>query len=421
MEVLMNYLNRKSEGALFLDKLPPEVLTKIFSFIRDKNELLRLASVCRTWRDLIHTAPQLWRNIRLKLCCDCECVHRKRALSCVQRFGCHFRDLSLSCVHHNNHVSCKFMAMDFRKVLLGLHQTTLTSLKITDLGLSGAKLSTVSGIAHVLTRMLSSLNCLKSFQMSSAQWPLDEGIKVIDTVLTVSRKTLKSLFIDGFFEPTSLADRPAEFDQVTNGILSLHRLTKLSIDYGLLTSAFVSAMSESHAGQLTTLQLVISGIMDRYLPKVSHKAWLSLTKACPTLKVAFNVDIWILDPSHSDLDILDPALPIYKLRLLNGEMYLILTWQAYMIFYVLRYIMNNFSNTLEQFSGDLSDTDETIDADFLQFVKKCQRLHYIKVSANFYEPDTVKTVKKLVQERRRRYDKRKTLEVPEKRAKTTPA
>ncbi|XP_059153242.1 uncharacterized protein LOC131939010 [Physella acuta] len=419
IDYLTRYFKSKTEDSNFLDQLPPDILLHIFCFL-NVDERLRLACVCRSWRDLIHNTPHLWRNSQLKLCCDCECVQWRRTFSSVKRFASHFRELSISCSHHNNHAGCKILAAEFQKLVLCIHDPVLTSLKITDLRLQGSLSKTVSGISEVLTCMLSSLDRLQCFKMSSAQWPLHEGIKVIDTVLTVSRGTLQSLVIDGFFEATSLAQRPAEFDRVTNGILSLNRLTKLGIDYGLLTDEFVTTLSGSHAGQISKLKLVISGLQDYYLPKIAHECWLKLTEACPTMKVAFTLDIWVLDLAQSYVDILDPALPIYKLRLTYGLRFAASFWSCGYPSYKLKYIVKHFRHSLVKLEADTFNEEDrllcstllnhgTMDEAVLHFVTHCYRLLHVKFSALFENPEKVEMAAKKVTQGRLLRDLKKTI------------
>ncbi|XP_059155687.1 uncharacterized protein LOC131940835 [Physella acuta] len=414
MDGLTVYLNGQSDGSSFLGKLPSVVLVNIFRFVDNKNELLRLASVCRSWRDLIYTTPTLWRNMHLKLCCDCKCLNTKKAFSNAIRFGCHLYELSISvCKHHKCYPNSCSLATVFRKCLQDLRHPTLTSIKINDIELREALTRTTPGISREMTRLVSRLDRLQCFKMTKAQWPIEEGNNLINTVLTTSRGTLQSLDIDGFFEEKSLAEKPVKLDQLTTGILSLTRLTKLGIDYILLTDDFVTSLSRSHAGQLQTLKLVASVILYGTTPHlISRKAWVNLTDACPAMKVAFYVDLDILE--DSDFEILDPVLPIYKINFLEG-------YNLYELDDVLEYIAHNFRKSLVKLEGDIDSDNVLTDDVFLQFVRKCRRLRCVNVSDYFLKPETAKTAMKLIGDRKRRHDLIMLQGQPTKRTKTGPA
>ncbi|XP_059155700.1 uncharacterized protein LOC131940841 [Physella acuta] len=352
--------------------------------------------------------------MHLKLCCDCKCLNTKKAFSNAIRFGCHLYELSISvCKHHKCYPNSCSLATVFRKCLQDLRHPTLTSIKISDIGMREASTRTPSDISREMTRLVSRLDRLKCFKMAKAQWPIEEGNNLINTVLTTSRGTLQSLDIDGFFEEESLAEKPVKLDQLTTGILSLTRLTKLGIDYILLTDDFVTSLSRSHAGQLQKLKLVASVILYETTPHlISRKAWVNLTDACPAMKVAFYVDLDILE--DSDFEILDPVLPIYKINFLEG-------YSLYELDDVLEYIAENFRKSLVKLESDLDINNAPTDDVFLQFVRKCRRLRCVNVSDYYLEPETEKTVMKLIGDRKRRHDLRMLQGQPTKRAKTGPA
>ncbi|XP_059173844.1 uncharacterized protein LOC131954282 [Physella acuta] len=377
IDVLKDQLKDKIEESCLWDQLPREVIIHIFRYL-GKSELLRVARVCKCWWDLIHTTSSLWRDMHLELSCNSKSIHRKRACWYASQFGNHFRKLSVTCVHDNNHMVCRLMGINFRRLLLTLHQPELTSLKVTDLKLRGALMCTVKSISEILTRMLSRLEGLQCFKMTSSLFRIDEGVKVIDTVLTVSRGTLQSLVIDGFFEATFLAQRPAEFERVTNGILSLNRLTKLSIDYQLLTDSFVTALSRSHTGQLKVLKISAFQLSSKD-DKTSRSSWLTLIEACPTLKVAFYIEGWVLSPFVSILDILDPVLPVYRIWLMLRSRFNYFDMQGSSAASVLEDIATSFRQSLVKFEMNVDNKSDPVDAAILKLVRKCHRLTTVKV------------------------------------------
>lgn len=266
-------LNKPSKAWYLPDHLPQEIILHIFSFLETK-DLIRLATVCKSLRELIHTTPRFWRNIQVKLSCSQSSVHSEAAKWLVTRFGTHFRELEINCEHHREHIHCKSMAVCLRKLLLSLRQKSLTSLLITELRFSKAKVPEATCIIASLNRVVSRSRHLQHFGMPFAFWRISDGITLLDTVLSVSKGTLKSLFIEGFFQTDTLDRPPVEFDRVTRGILSLSNLTKLGIDYCFLSDAFVNALSRSHA-KLKKLKLHDNRHV-WYIADIHQSSWVAL-------------------------------------------------------------------------------------------------------------------------------------------------
>ncbi|XP_059172035.1 F-box only protein 39-like [Physella acuta] len=422
IDVLKYLVDNKSHDTYHWDQLPNEITLKVFSYL-DTIELLRMATVCTSWRDLIHTTPSLWRNIHLVLSCNWKSQKNKKTFLCAQQFGMNFRKLSVSCSHDHKTGICRFLAIDFRKLLLSLHQTSLTSIKITDLQLQGALMSTVKNITQSLTRILSRSDRLQSFKMSSAQFTFEEGITVLDTVFSVSRGTLETFYIDIFFREPLLGYLWNEQDKLTNGILSLTRLTKLGIDYRHLTDDFLTALSRSHAGQLKILKIVAQHLHNdfyNYQVKLATNSWLTLTGSCPELKLAFMIDGYTLALIGSLMKILDQVMPIYKIKLML-ELGYYDDLNSSRFKNVLNEITANFRNTLVKLEIEHSRRTGKIDAAFLDLVRNCQRLTYIKATAYFSDPETERIALELVQARRRQQEMSESQELPNKRAKLTRA
>ncbi len=56
--------------------LPDVALLLLFSLL-DRRDLCRCESVCRRWRSLISTSPQLWRSIDIVLKSDSAALHHQ--------------------------------------------------------------------------------------------------------------------------------------------------------------------------------------------------------------------------------------------------------------------------------------------------------------------------------------------------------
>lgn len=288
-------LNHPSTVWNLTEQLPREILLHIFSFL-DLTDLTRLAYVCTAWRNLINATPGLWRTMYIKLSCRQYSLNNVKDYWYANRFGGHLRELFITCVHHKNHETCNNMGVCIRKLLLHLRPTGLTTLSIYSGRLYGVSGPITTSIVTILKRMLSRAPKLQHFKMPLALWRVPAGKNVLNTLLSVSRCTLQSLMIHGFFLPPNFGQKPAEFDQLTSGILSLNHLTKLGIDYFILNDAFIDALARS----TTKLQKLKMFDMDvqSTLPNVTHKSWQNLVSKSCFLKYRFRNNTIVFNMTH---------------------------------------------------------------------------------------------------------------------------
>ncbi|XP_059175901.1 uncharacterized protein LOC131955699 [Physella acuta] len=246
--------------------------------------------------------------------------------------------------------------------------------------------------------MLSRFDRLECFAMPSAEFTYPEGIKVLKTVTSASKESLQSLLIEGFFHTPDeiIMGEHVSFDGVTKYILSLNNLKKLGIDFFILTDDFVNALSTSSA-KLEKLKINASFISFS-TKNISQISWLNLTKACPKMKVEISVDSTVETPTISIPILLEPVLPINKIRLEINDLYY--RHAQPKIGAVLQHISNHFSGSLVKFEMDIDNRDDPIDGVLQIFVQSCPRLLHLTVSAHFASPHTQQHILDLIQARR---------------------
>ncbi|CAG5134614.1 unnamed protein product [Candidula unifasciata] len=376
--------------------IPTELLLYIFSFL-NINERLSAAGVCRTWRYLIFSSPRLWGKKQLKLKCNRLSHQSRRSCFYAKRLGHFLRKVTINCEHTGNH-QCKYMAVCFRKLIKNLKSKNpaLTSFKVIDLRLGGASPVVIAKICTLLSRLLESLANLKSFQMSSAQWPPEEGKMVMNTLLTVSKNTLETLQIDGYFVPRYTPVEPGQF---TGDIATLTRLTKLAIDYFYMDGDSVVALADARRGQMKKLKLLASDISPN-TQYISKLAWTYLTTACPAMRVEFCIKGFVISPSRSIPLILEPVLRISMIRLSIGGQFTFIDTPRLNMAAVFHHIMVHFKKRLARFEMDIDNYNDFIDAAFIKMVKKCKHLIHLKVIAFFQNEETDNIVTEIVQTRR---------------------
>ncbi|XP_059173838.1 F-box only protein 39-like [Physella acuta] len=411
-EIPQNDVDNESDILHPWDQLPLVVMLNVFDYL-ESSDLLRLATVCKTWRDMIQNTAHFWRQMHLKLNCNSESSHSEISCSYAEMFGSYLRKLSISCHHEHNTDICKCMDKDLLQLLLNLNQPNLTSLKITDLELQGVR-KCHKTICGTLTQMLSSFSSLQCLELSNVKFQYNEAFEILDTVISASGENLQSLVIDGLFRVCLLDYTSNEVDRLTNKILSLSCLTKLGIDYLHLTNAFVIALSRSHAGQLKKLKIVARSFMhydtdDHFDCMVSTLAWCALKVACPSMKVAFVMDGTTLSRFDSITEIMDPVLPIYKIRLMLGS-------YENDIATALNDIAASFRRSLLKFEMELSSTNDEIDEAFLDLVLDCKKLTLVTVSVNFSYPGTEMIAHQVTQQRKRYQDLMASLEKAQQHA-----
>ncbi|XP_059175902.1 uncharacterized protein LOC131955700 [Physella acuta] len=411
-------LNKPSNVPYLTSLIPQEILIKIFSYF-DLKDLVKLAGVCKSWRDLIHGTPQFWWNAHLKLSCKKQSKLRQNSYLFAKLYGSRCRNLVISCEHRFHYLGCcRTMIVYLRKLLLLLHPPNLTSLKISDARIGCERESVMSSILQILTRMLSRFDRLECFAMPFAKWQVLEGTKVFDAVISASKETLQILMIEGFFHILRelIVGIPVDFDAVTNNILSLKNLKKLGIDYFVLTDDFVNALSTSCI-KLKTLRICVPfcGVDTKI---ITQSCWVNLVKDFPTMTVELSFAGLFEDPTVSIPAVLDPVLPINKIRLDLRDGYNRHTEPN--IGAVLLHISTHFSRCLVKFEMDIDNFDNPIDGALEILVRNCQRLLHLKASAHFASPHTRQRVLDLIQARRQRLIECKHLEISNKRRKLNP-
>ncbi|XP_059175900.1 uncharacterized protein LOC131955698 [Physella acuta] len=392
------HLYEPSKVSYLQDQVPQEIVIKIFSYF-DIKELVKLAAVCRSWRDLIHGTPRFWWKAYLTLPCWRQRKLRKNVYSYAALYGNRCRDLVISCEHRYVNVACcEKLAIYLRNLLHLLHPTTLTSFKINDARLVCGKPSVRSSVIKILIGMLSRFDRLQCFAMPFAKFFYTEGIKVLKTVTSASKETLQSLLIEGFFHTPNeiIMEEPVSFDDVTKGILSLNNLKKLGIDFFVLTDDFVNALCTSSA-KLEKLK-INSSYITFSTKNISQISWLNLTKAFPKMKVEISITSIVEFPTISIPVVLEPVLPISKIRLDIRKNYH--PNDEPNIGAVLRHISTHFSRSLVKFEMDIDNRDHPIDEVLKIFVQSCPHLLHLTVSAHFASPHTQQHVLDLIQARR---------------------
>ncbi|XP_059153243.1 uncharacterized protein LOC131939011 [Physella acuta] len=390
-------LNKPSKVNYMRDLIPEHICIHIFRFLSIE-DLIRVAGVCKGFRELIHSTPRVWRDMHLRLSCKVQKLDLEPEVVCKYaiQFAAHCQKLTINYYH------CLKMADSIRNLLVNLRPISLTSLVIIGARRSISEVPEVSCIIEALTRMLSGRKRLQKFGMTFAFWEVSDGIQVLEPVLSMSKGTLESLRIEGFFDWSGFNQKPVEFNRLTTSILLLNNLTELGLDYGFLTDAFVNALARSNP-RLKNLRLFDEVSHDS--TSILKDTWVNLTESCPEMKVAFRIHCLTRRSPVSILGMLDPVLKVRDLRILYKEDGAFYDWSD--VSDALYDIRSWYRESLVTLVLDVENTDK-IDKSFLQLVRQCEHLVYVNVSANFHKPGTEKTVMKLIQQRRRKLNMKKT-------------
>ncbi|XP_059173870.1 F-box only protein 39-like [Physella acuta] len=406
-----------SDGLIHWELLPKQILIKIFDYLQ-QNDFIRVATVCQSWRYVVNHTPKFWRKIHLRLSCKHKPMYRRKACWLAKTMGRYFQEVYVSCNHKHDGINCKNVRYEFCELLSCLpNKLNLTKLKITDLLLESPLCFVIRIIRVLITRLLSKQDRLECFQMSSANWPVHEGNNVLYVLFSVARGTLQSLLIDGFYEEISFDYGPEVFDNLFSGILSLSRLTKLGIDYVFLSDFFLAELSRTFAGQLKVLKVTTSQV-DRKTSILSRSSWVTLTKACPALKVAFTING--MCSLFKTIRKLSPVVPVYKLRLSLRSGPNSPDVGSFSIAALLGHVTMSYRHTLVKFELDFGRKSGFIDLAFLMLVKKCQHLVYVETPKQFSHPESERVVRNLIQQRRRKLNMRLPGYVVNKRVKINP-
>uniref|UniRef100_A0A2C9KKJ8 F-box domain-containing protein n=1 Tax=Biomphalaria glabrata TaxID=6526 RepID=A0A2C9KKJ8_BIOGL len=383
-----------------LSSFPMEVLEHIFSYLH-RDDLLEAMSVCTSWKSLISSSPNLWRCQTFIFDCSLHVKKKKKVdmLFCTQNFGPHFQTLSVRCRHPDvPNCDCTKMAQQFHLFVTGLRSPELTSFKVYDLQLLQwfcPNKIVPKQISRKLTQMLSSGCRLKVFKMPDSRWPVTEGREVLDIVFQNSRNTLETLNIAEYFYAHGMF--PATWDWFATGLTSLTNLTKLSISLFYLTDELIVSIARVRRGQLAKLSLTAN--FDLRNIHIEQDSWKCLLKACPNIKVSCKIVGFVVNPRVSLLALFDSVLPVTKLQIkipyVSGSRYLTELKIA------LEHVRTHYGPWLKSFILVLNNKkEENFDQSLINLVRDCPHLSYVKALVSYYSEDTVKTINRMVEQRR---------------------
>nr|KAI8744067.1 F-box only protein 39-like [Biomphalaria glabrata] len=381
----------------FLSSLPMEILEHIFSFMQ-RNDLLQAMSVCRRWKSVIFSSPNLWTRQKFILGCDLRYTKKEKVdmFYCVQTFGPHFRTLTVKCQHPESHL-CSKMADKFNMFLSGLRVPVLTSFKVSDLQVDSTSRIVIKKINKTLTEMFA-MDChLKIFEMPAAHWPNRFGRELLNTVLQKSRNTLEILNIKDFFigKNGSVVKGSNWF---LTGLTSLTNLKRLSITIYYLTDELVLSLARARRGQLTHLSLLTNFI---FTNTVQRDSWDYLWNACPNVAIKLTINGDIDEPQEDLPYFFEPLeIPIKNIKMIVNKDFHSSPSSVFGMTVVLDYVRNHYRPSLKSFTLDVNnEKEETFDQALINLVRECPLLVNIKILASFHSSDTAKTIDIIVTER----------------------
>ncbi|XP_055859634.1 uncharacterized protein LOC129921628 [Biomphalaria glabrata] len=380
-----------------LSSLPVETLEQIFMFL-SKEDLLQAMSVCTSWKSVIVSSPNLWKKQTFVLDCTLRTTKKIKTdlLFCFQNFGPHCQTLSVKCRHPCLH-DCQKMANRFNLFLTFLVMPRVTSFKVSNLRMECAKGLVMKSIANKLTKMFARHPPLNAFEMSSAHWTIPEGQKVLDAVFKKSRNTLETLRMEEYFVYPSR--RQKDLDWLSTGLTSLTKLTKLCINFFYLTDEIIVSLASSRRGELTCLSLLLKAVSPQ-ISRIQQASWIYLAEACPDVEVEFNIMGNVYKPSVSLPALLDPVLPVCRLKMIISKILFYSTRRhGYKMAIVFDHIRDHYGQSIRSFKLSLPEHKENFDQSLIKLVQSCPRLVHVKVSASFHSQKTAKRIEQIVAER----------------------
>ena len=261
-------------------QLPHIVVVKIMSYLSD-DERVSMAKVCTTWSPLIDSGC-LWRIRRFVFGTYSEIGERK-AIAFAAKHGRHLRDLEIKCRHPAN--STKRFHKNISIFLSFLHGNAV----LTDFDLSSLMLErywrhehTKELLFSTLSRFLKGQKRLIWFGMTSAQFSLLGGFKLLESLGIGSGLTLKFLNLEDFFHGGL---RVFSLSRFVNLMDRFCKLRVVSLNYNCVSNDLIMKMAERFPRILKELNIKVNRF-DPRLHRVDSFAWHILNNACPKLKVS---------------------------------------------------------------------------------------------------------------------------------------
>lgn len=367
--------------------IPDIALIYIYSCLTDTDKL-NVATTCKNWNRLFSTAA-LWRKRRVKFSAVTPELTTEKEIKFLDKFGHCLNKLSLnlgrptcrSCMEISKAVECYLQKICSRNDI-NIRELDLESLHMEQ---HWHFILSRNRVITALCKMIRRQKSIEAVYMAGARMRLVDGCRVLEALAKGrSRNTIKSLYLEDFFE-TSMV--PFRHQRYVSAMSKFSVLEELHINYRYLSAEVIRNIANKLSQAFENLSVVLEG--DVRGLEIPSDAWMEFTETCPLADVGAYLCTTILRGND-----LRPAfvrgIPLNQIYLTSWAR-IDETEQRLSLF--LRHLGNMYNTTLENFAM-FFEHHEHIDADLLYMLKKCRRIKDLCIQAHL-SADTVVAIMKL--------------------------
>lgn len=291
--------------------LPDVAIIEVFKYLNDKDKA-NAALTCKNWARLFQT-PCLWRHRHLDMGGYKASSNGLRAYQFAEKFGNYVRYLSISCSHPSYHTT-KIFQKAMEDLLFKLRQSSLIEFELERLELDRFWKYEASRdrLISSLAKFFKGQRCLQIFDMTSAQFPVPGGCRVIEAVGNQSGAKVEYLYIEDFFHSRLAVFQVKRFRTAISRFSNLHYI---ALNYNCISEEILEIFTKTLKGKLESMNLKVYK-NDPHFHRISGYTWKMLHNACPKLTVTVSFES--IANSTVTMPILVKEMPVKELHLWTG-------------------------------------------------------------------------------------------------------
>ncbi|XP_059171243.1 F-box only protein 39-like [Physella acuta] len=304
----------------------------------------------------------------------------RRAITFARVKGKSLRHIKADCTEPRyGLVQCKSLAVyKFLANLLNSGNHRLLTLKLTNL--KWLRESTVhprSDVIKLLATLLEHQQQLRVVDLSNARLRVKQGRLILKALSKHCSETVHTLNIDALisFKVPQDPQDGRYFARFISAMCSFRNLSDLRLPLGYLQDNVLQSLAAAAKNSLEFLTIRCH-YKPRAVSRINPSAWLTLTSACPNLKVRFSLRP--KEDSYFDLvpcNLLIPAIPLDTFNWTCGSLISLDNLQQ-----CFEHLAHNFQNTLRHISlkaGVRLDAERI--RDLMESIHECSQLETLSI------------------------------------------
>ena len=255
--------------------LPDVVLIEIFKYLPDRDRA-RAALVNEQW-NRIFESPCLWRCRHFEMGGLRALKNGYKACKFADSFGQHLQRLFITCSHPSYH-TCKLFQKSIEEFFGKLKErgTQLTEFELCRLELDRYwKYETPKEkLITTFSKFLRTQQRIICIDLSSAQFPVAGGIRILDAIAHQSGSVMQDMLIEDFFHPRVTVFSIKKYQKVLGKYTNLKYL---ALNYNCFSEETIETLAKALRNKLEFLNIKIM----RHDPHFPPYIWIYMDNIFP--------------------------------------------------------------------------------------------------------------------------------------------